>query len=82
MGKQFNIRSDKAYELASDMAARHGKPIVRIVEEALTAYRDVEIEQRRKAWREALEHDWVRLRQSTSNFEIEDLYDPETGFPA
>jgi hypothetical protein len=82
MGKQFNIRSDMAYELATEMAAIHGKPIARIVEEALTAYRAQEIEERRKRWDAALAHDRALLRQSTSNFEIEDLYDSETGFPA
>ena len=82
MGKQFNIRSDIAYEIATDMANRHGKPVARVVEEALTAYRAQEIDKRRKLWLEALDHDWTLLRQSTSNFEIDDLYDPETGFPA
>jgi hypothetical protein len=80
MGKQFNIRSDVAYELAADMASRHGKPISRIVEEALKAYREAEIAERRKLWDEALAHDRARLNDS--NFTIEDLYDPETGFPA
>lgn len=80
VGRQLNIRSDRAYELAVDLAKMKGKSIAIAVEEALEAHREQEIEARRKRRRALLEEDWKDRNQST--FEIEDLYDPETGLPA
>lgn len=85
MGRQLNIRSDRAHALAAELAARHNKPVARIVEEALEAYATLKApaEQDREAklrhWRELLEED--RKHLNDSDFEIDDLYDPETGLP-
>jgi hypothetical protein len=88
MGRQLNIRSDRARALAAELAARHSKPVTRIVEEALEAYAKAdrgkeEREDREttlRQWRELLEED--RKYLNDSDFEIDDLYDPETGLPA
>jgi len=88
MGRQLNIRSDRARALAAELAERHNKPITRIVEEALEAYAKAEqggeaAEDREatlRRWRELLEVTWANLNDS--DFKIEDLYDPETGLPA
>ncbi len=37
MPRQLNIRSDRAFEIASRLAARRGQPVARVVEEALEA---------------------------------------------
>jgi hypothetical protein len=82
MGRQLNIRSDRAYQLASELADRQGKSITRVVEEALVAYQAAnETSQQRLArWTELLQETWDNLNDS--DFKIEDLYDPETGLPA
>jgi hypothetical protein len=85
MGRQLNIRSDRARALAAELAARHNKPVARIVEEALEAYAEAEKgDEDREAtlrhWRALLEETWDNLNDS--DFKIEDLYDPETGLPA
>jgi hypothetical protein len=82
MGRQLNIRSDRAYELANELAAREGKSITAIVETALAAYREATQprEGRLAHWKKLLEED--RKNLSDSGFKIEDLYDPETGLPA
>ena len=87
MGRQLNIRSDRARALAAELAARHNKPVTRIVEEALEAYAEAqkggeEAEDREaklSRWRDLLEETWANLNDS--DFKIEDLYDPETGLP-
>ncbi len=79
MPRQLNIRSDRAVELARDLAARHRKPIARVVEEALEAYGGETKEERLERWKKMLEED--RKHLNDSDFEIEDLYDPETGLP-
>ena len=79
MARQLNIRSDRAVELARDLAARHGKPVARIVEEALEAYGGETKEERLARWKKMLEEG---LKEDNgSDFEIEDMYDPETGLP-
>lgn len=86
MGRQLNIRSERARELAIRVAKRRNVPITRAVEQALAEAdaRD-EAEQResraatRELWNRLLEEDWKHLNDS--DFKVEDLYDPETGLP-
>jgi hypothetical protein len=82
IGRQLNIRSDRAYQLAAELAGRQGKSITRVVEEALVAYRAATEPhgERLARWEAQLEETWKHLNDS--NFKIEDLYDPETGLPA
>ena len=82
MARQLNIRSDRTYEIAAALADKEGKSVTAIVEEALAAYQAA-IEtpsERLKHWRALLKEDWKHL--NNSDFEIDDLYDPETGLPA
>ncbi len=81
MGKQMNIRSDLAYELASEKAAITGKTLAQVIEDALVADREREIAERRARWDIALANDRAVLAESAPKFTIEDLYDPETGLP-
>ena len=88
MGRQLNIRSDRAYELATKLADERGTAVSRIVEEALERMaRDDEERAEAKAqatlrhWKELLEEGWKHL-DPDCDFKIEDLYDPETGLPA
>lgn len=86
MPRQLNIRSDRAHALAARLAARHGKPVARIVEEALQAYEAANggaetPEERLARWQKLLDQDRKRFCGDES-FKIEDLYDPETGLPA
>jgi hypothetical protein len=82
MGRQLNIRSDRAYALASELSKKQHKSITKVVEEALAAYQAANETQSETVarWRELLEQDWANLNDS--DFRIEDLYDPETGLPA
>jgi len=82
MGRQLNIRSDRAYALASALADKHHKSITAVVEEALAAYQAAAEprSERLARWEALLEEDWKHLNDS--DFKIEDLYDPETGLPA
>lgn len=87
MGQQIAIRSDKARELVDKLSERHGKSITAVIEDALVemdardeARRAVEIEERRKRWRAAIEHDQAIIREANVNFKIEDMYD-EDGLP-
>lgn len=87
MGRQLNVRSDRAVELATQLAARRGTAVARVVEEALEALAradDAEDERRlaekRARWRALLEEGWKQL--NNSDFTLDDLYDPETGLPA
>jgi hypothetical protein len=87
MGRQLNIRSDRAYELATRLAAERGTPVARVVEEALDALAAADAQQREaskqaklKHWMELLEEGWKHL-DPDCDFKIEDLYDPETGLP-
>jgi len=88
LGRQLNIRSDRARALAAELAERHNKPVTRIVEEALEAYAKAEQggdepedrEATLRRWRKLLDED--RKHLNDSDFKIEDLYDPETGLPA
>jgi hypothetical protein len=82
MGRQLNIRSDRAYEIASALSKKQRKSITTVVEEALSAYQAAN-ETRGETvarWKKLLEKDWENLNDS--DFRIEDLYDPETGLPA
>lgn len=81
MPRQLNIRSDRAYELAAALARKQGKPITAIVEEALTAYGAAlgDKGERLARWKAQLEAS--RKMLNAEPFEIEDLYDPETGLP-
>jgi len=82
VGRQLNIRSDRAYELASAMADKQQRSVTSIVEEALAAYAEtIETpEETMTRWRTMLEANRPLLARS--DFQIEDLYDPETGLPA
>jgi hypothetical protein len=82
MGRQLNIRSDRAYDIAAALAEQQGKSITAIVEEALAAYQTATEapSDRLKRWEAMLEETWESLNDS--DFKIEDLYDPETGLPA
>jgi hypothetical protein len=82
MGKQLNIRSDLAYELATDKARMTGRTLAQVIEDALVADRAREQADFEARFDEALAHDRALLRESKSDFKIEDLYDPETGLPA
>lgn len=81
MGRQLNIRSDEAYELASSLASRQGKSVTSVVEEALAVYAaTIETPDETLArWMAMLERNRPLLGKS--DFEIEDLYDDETGLP-
>ena len=88
MGRQLNIRSDRAFELATRLAAERGTPVARIVEEALERLAraadeqaEAEVQATLKEWRALLEEGWKQL-DPNCEFKIEDLYDPETGLPA
>ncbi len=83
MAKQFNIRNEIAYDLALRWSERLNMPMHKVVEQALRAFdakqpKPVSAIERLKS---VLEHDQELLRRSQSAFEIEDLYDPETGLP-
>lgn len=78
MARQLNIRSDRAVELARDLAARHRKPVARIVEDALEAYGGETKDERLERWRQMLKRN--REHVDTSDFEIDDMYD-EIGLP-
>ena len=83
MGKQVSIRSDMAHELAVKLSERHHKTITALIEEALAekdARDEAVIEERMARWRVALEHDWALLRESKSDFKLEDMYDDD-GLP-
>ena len=82
MGRQLNIRSDRAYEMASALSRKHRKSITAVVEEALAAYSQANEtrEEKLARWNHLLEED--RRYLNDSDFKIEDLYDPETGLPA
>lgn len=82
MGRQLNIRSDRAYEIATALAEKEGRSITAVVEAALAAYQHANetSEERLARWKALLEEDWKNLNDS--DFKIEDLYDPETGLPA
>ncbi len=82
MGRQFNIRSDRAYEIASEISERDGKTLSAVVEDALAAYQEATEtrEQRIQRWQAMLAED--RKQMNDSDFKIEDLYDSETGLPA
>jgi hypothetical protein len=81
MGKQMNIRSDLAYELATQKAQVTGKTLAQVIEDALVADRAREDKDFALRFNAALAHDRALLRESRSNFKIEDLYDPDTGLP-
>lgn len=40
MGRQLNIRSDEAYELAHTISRRTGRPVTEVVRDALRVYGD------------------------------------------
>ena len=87
MGQQIAIRSDKARELVDKLSERHGMSITSVIEAALAemdardeATRTAEIEERRRRWRAAIEHDQAIIREANVNFKIEDLYDQD-GLP-
>lgn len=88
MGRQLNIRSDRAFELATRLAAERGTAVTRVVEEALEQLARADEEQAEakaqatlRRWMELLEEGW-KQRDPDCDFKIEDLYDPETGLPA
>lgn len=81
MGKQFNIRSDRAHELATDMSKRFGKPINKVVEEALEAYDAHNAAKEAEVWGPLLRAAQQAARETPADFDLDDLYDPETGLP-
>jgi hypothetical protein len=84
MTRQFNIRSEKARELAVKHARLTGKPLSQIVEEALEAFDKGQPSRVNEAelWGPLLHEAQAHFRESRAEFKIEDLYDPETGLPA
>ena len=82
MTRQFNIRSEKARELALDLSKMLHRPLATVVEDALTAYKRKIDEDEAELWGPLLRETQAAFRASTVKFEIEDLYDPETGLPA
>ena len=83
MGNQFNIRNETARELAVSLSVRLGKPLHKVVEEALRAF-DAAHPHPQSAvekWLPQLRAIQADLRGKKIEFEIEDLYDPETGLP-
>lgn len=87
MGKQFNIRSEKAREIAIKWSRLRNEPLSKIVEEAMVAFDAAQPQPRPMTMREVLRSPLLAraqeaVRRSKSDFEIEDLYDPETGLPA
>lgn len=88
MGRQLNIRSNRAYELATRLAADRRTSVARVVEEALEGLQARDRAQQQAAadaklarWMPLLEEGWRNL-DPNCDFKIEDLYDPETGMPA
>jgi hypothetical protein len=81
MARQLNIRSDRAYRLAASLASRQGRPIAAVVEEALALYDAASGAPgaRLERWKAQLETS--RRRLNADPFEIDDLYDPDTGLP-
>jgi hypothetical protein len=82
--RQINIRSDKAYALAADLAARRGVSMSRVIEDALAAYAAIERDagSRPALLAAALAEDHQRVSKPDNSFRIEDLYDDTTGLPA
>lgn len=84
MGKQLNIRSEKARARAIELSRELDASVVKVVEDALAAYRP-ELPRRLSTdeviWSPLLEIDQRTVRESDCDFEINDLYDPETGLP-
>lgn len=81
MGKQFNIRSEKAHALALDLSQRFNQPLSKVVEDALTAYDAKVAADEAELWGPMLRAAQKEARESTSTFEVDDLYDPDTGLP-
>lgn len=81
MGKQFNIRSEKAREIALDLSGRSGRPLAQVVEDALVEHRDRLAEHEAEVWGPILRETQDAFLASKVKFEIADLYDPETGLP-
>lgn len=88
VGRQLNIRSDQAYQLATRIAGRRNGSITQAVVQALaeldardSAAEEGTKEQTLARWMALLEEDWKHLDPSC-DFKIEDLYDPVTGLPA
>ncbi len=81
MGKQLNIRSDVAYELATTIALRRRLPLAQAVVEALQALEDRDRQVFRDGFDRALAHDQKLICESGATVEIDDLSDPETGLP-
>lgn len=87
MGRQLNIRSDEAYELATRIAQRRNGSITQVVVQALAELdaRDLAGEQETREqklarWKRLLAEDRKHF-DPNCDFKIEDLYDPETGLP-
>lgn len=85
MGSQFNIRSEKARALAIELSKDLEQPLAKIVEDALEAYRAIHprrISRKELLWGSLLKEAQAEVRERGGTFEIDDLYDPETGLPA
>ncbi len=81
MTKQFNIRSERAHELAMDLSRMLDKPMSVIVEDALAAYKRKLEDDEAELWGPLLRETQAAFKASKVKFEIEDMYDPETGLP-
>jgi antitoxin VapB len=83
MGVQLNIKSEEAYALASEIAARTGESLTQVVLEALRAR--AKAESREQRFRNAMtlcEDIASRMSPETLAFDIDkELYDEETGLP-
>jgi hypothetical protein len=82
MGKQFNIRSERAHGLAVDLSRMLHRPMSVVVEDALFAYKQKIDDEEAELWGPLLAETQAAFKASKVKFEIDDLYDPETGLPA
>jgi hypothetical protein len=89
MGRQMNIKSDRAYQLASELAAAEGVGMTEIVVKALEALKlgldlppsPEEIARRRAMWDQLTQEDAEAWRASGLRYDSDkELYD-EDGIP-
>jgi len=86
MGRQLNIRSDEAYDLAHSIARRVGRPVTDVVRDALKAYETKFVEGMTPEQRERYEalRDLAkrtsRMKRPGATSDHGDLYD-EIGLP-
>lgn len=84
MGAQLNIKNAEAVALAAELAQAEGLTRTQVVLEALRdrqRAREGEVEAKVRKVMAMCRPIAKRLRASNTAFEIEDLYDEETGLP-